>query len=40
VARTGAAGVAVVGAVMAAKDPAEAVRGLLAAFRESPEGRL
>lgn len=32
VARTGAAGAAVVGAVMAASDPAAAVRGLLGAF--------
>ncbi len=37
VARTGAVGVAVVGAVMAANDPGTAVRGLLGAF-EAQEG--
>jgi thiamine-phosphate pyrophosphorylase len=34
VAQTGAAGIAVIGAVMGAEDPAEAVRGLLAPFEE------
>jgi thiamine-phosphate pyrophosphorylase len=38
VAATGAAGVAVVGAVMSAPDPAQAVRALLAAFRTPPPG--